>query len=67
VSPGGRIAQLLTGDDGQDLIEYALLASIIGIVGVLIFPSIATKMANAFASWGTGVNNIWIPNDPSGP
>ena len=62
---GGRIVQLFLGDDGQDLIEYGLLAAIIGIVGLLIFPTIAAKMANAFLSWGTGVNSIWIPNDPT--
>jgi Flp pilus assembly pilin Flp len=67
VRPIDPIVRLLVDDNGQDLVEYALLASIIAIVGVLIFPDIATKMANAFASWGTGVNNIWVPNPPSGP
>jgi Flp pilus assembly pilin Flp len=57
-------ARLLRDDDGQDLIEYALLATIIGIVGVLVWPSIVTKMGNGFRSWGTSVQSIWIPLDP---
>ena len=49
---------------GQDLVEYALLTSAIGVVGVAVFPSIQTRMNTLFANWGTQVRNIWIPNDP---
>jgi Flp pilus assembly pilin Flp len=59
--------QCVRDERGQDLIEYALLASMIGIVGVLIFPSIETKMAAAFSNWGTNVYNLWVPAPPAGP
>ena len=62
-----QLVRLWLDDRGQDLVEYALLASIIGIVGVLIFPNIQTKMAAAFNSWGTNVYNLWVPDDPAGP
>jgi len=49
---------------GQDLVEYALLTSAIGVVGVALFPSIRTRMSALFTSWGTQVHNLWIPNNP---
>lgn len=58
------LARLAREDDGQDLIEYALLSAVIAIVSVLVFPSIVTKMGNGFASWGASVQSIWVPNDP---
>jgi len=58
------LARLAREDDGQDLIEYALLSAAIAIVSVLVFPSIVTKMGNGFSSWGSAVQGLWIPNDP---
>jgi pilus assembly protein Flp/PilA len=56
--------RLLVDDRGQDLIEYALLAGIIGIAGALVLPQIAPKMGNAFSNWGGQVYNAWTPSDP---
>jgi Flp pilus assembly pilin Flp len=59
------IMRAVRDDEGQDLIEYALLALLIGLAGVLAFPIIRTRMGTAFSGWGSGVNAVWIPNDPS--
>jgi Flp pilus assembly pilin Flp len=61
---GRFLRRFLLDDSGQDLIEYGLLASIIGIAGALIFPSIKTAMNLRFGEWGTNVNNLWTPNNP---
>ena len=58
--------RLLVDDRGQDLIEYALLASIIGIAGVLVFPEMVERMENAYDTWTTGAYNDWCPDDPGG-
>jgi Flp pilus assembly pilin Flp len=58
------LVRLLAEEKGQDLVEYALLASIIGIAGLLVLPSIRTKMSAAFVGWGSGVSSIWIPENP---
>jgi len=58
-------SRFVFAEDGQDLIEYGLLAGIIGISAVLIMPAIQTKMGSAFGSWGTGVWNAWIPGPPA--
>ena len=52
------INRLLVEDDGQDLIEYALLGMLIGTVGILVWQSIGTGVANAYLSWDTGVQNL---------
>ena len=58
------LRRFLTDERGQDLVEYGLLAAIIGIAGSLILPQVAPKMDAAFRNWGTQVYNIWVPNDP---
>ena len=61
---GRLFRRFLLDDSGQDLIEYGLLASIIGIAGALIFPSIKTAMGLRFSEWGTQVNNLWASPSP---
>jgi pilus assembly protein Flp/PilA len=58
------IRRFLTDESGQDLIEYGLLAAVIGIAGYLVLPAIAPKMGNAFSQWGTQVYNAWVPPAP---
>jgi len=41
-------AQLLRDDDGQDLIEYALLAALISIVAVLVIMGLGHKLAGSY-------------------
>ena len=61
------LVQALWRDEGaQGLIEYGLLAAIIGIAGVLLFPTIAGKMATVYQGWGTSVQGLWEPNPPGG-
>ena len=61
---GRFLRRWLLDDSGQDLIEYGLLASIIAIAGVLVFPIIQTKMGQNFSAWGTNMNNLWAPKNP---
>ena len=61
----GRVLRcLLLDESGQDLIEYALLASIIAAAGVLLFPAIRAGMGVAFGQWGDAVYDLWAPKDP---
>ena len=56
--------QLVEAEDGQDLIEYALLTGIIAIVGILVFPTIQSKMADAYQDWNDNAQAIWRPPPP---
>jgi Flp pilus assembly pilin Flp len=58
------MAQLVWNEEGQDLIEYALLAAFIGLAGVGVFNVIAASMNASYSSWDTGINSLWQPGDP---
>jgi pilus assembly protein Flp/PilA len=49
------LADLIADDSGQDLIEYALFAALIGLASVTALQSVATKLNNAFLYLGNGV------------
>jgi len=61
------LKRLCKEDSGQDLIEYVLLTGIIAIAGVLVFPTIQSKMAAAYQNWNTGAQAIWDPPPPTPP
>ena len=52
---------------GQDIIEYALLAALIGTVGILAWQSIGIGVGNAYSGWDTGVQDLACPPDPGDP
>jgi Flp pilus assembly pilin Flp len=41
--------RFLTGEDGQDLIEYALLATVVSLAGMLGVQALSTAIANVFS------------------
>jgi Flp pilus assembly pilin Flp len=51
-------------ESGQDLIEYGLLASIIGITSLIAYTSIPDKMGTAFKGWSSDVYDLWQPCPP---
>ena len=44
---------LLNDESGQDLIEYALVAGLIGLGAVTAMSGLSTKISTAFTSIGT--------------
>jgi len=60
------LVRLWSEQDGQDLIEYALLTALIAVGGALVFPSIRTKMGAAYQSWLSGALDLWEPSLPTG-
>lgn len=63
---GLLLKRLVVDDDGQDVVEYGLLAAIIGIAGYLLFPQIENAMEAAYQSWGAESYDLWCPDDPGG-
>jgi Flp pilus assembly pilin Flp len=45
-------------DTGQDLIEYALLSSFIGLCALLAWLNIPPAIASAYGRWDTGVQTL---------
>jgi len=53
-------------DDGQDVIEYALLTAGIGIVSVATWPLIETGISSVYTALNTDTQNLWeVPNPGS--
>jgi pilus assembly protein Flp/PilA len=47
------MSALLNDESGQDLIEYALVAGLIGLGAVTAMSGLSTKIGTAFTSIGT--------------
>ena len=65
-----RFERFVIDDGGQDLVEYALLASIFTVTGLLAIQSIQSKMNALWSNWSSMLasdspKNLWIPKDPS--
>jgi Flp pilus assembly pilin Flp len=52
------ISRFVVEDDGQDIIEYALLTAFIGVVGILTWQNIGAGIANAYTGWDTGIQTL---------
>jgi pilus assembly protein Flp/PilA len=52
---GDRLKTVWTDESGQDLIEYALVAALVGLGSVTAMSSLASSITNAFTSMGTSL------------
>ena len=63
-----RLVTLVTAfvrdESGDDLVEYALLAALIGLVGVFAFNTVSGKMGNAYSGWNANAQSKWVPDAP---
>jgi pilus assembly protein Flp/PilA len=51
------LTNLLQDESGQDLIEYALVAGLIGLGAITAMSGLSTKIGTAFGSIGTSLTN----------
>jgi len=51
------LKNLISEESGQDLIEYALVAALVGLGSVASMQSLGNSIANAFAGVGTALTN----------
>lgn len=61
------VCELLTDDQGQDLIEYALLSAFIGLVSVVTWGLIAGQLGTGYSAFDTNTQAIWASPDPVTP
>ena len=59
------VLRLFRDEQGQDLIEYALLTAVIGFAGVAVFGIILGVISNTYGSQEAAVNDRWVPSDPA--
>ena len=58
------VRSVSSDDQGQDLLEYALLTGLIAVAAVLVFPTIQASMAEAYDGWNSNAQAIWEPPPP---
>ena len=51
------LKNLMTEESGQDLIEYALVAALVGLGSVAAMGSLANNISNTFNSIGNSLTN----------
>jgi hypothetical protein len=61
------LVRLIVEDLGQDLIEYGLLGTGIAVVGILAWEAIRSELGVKYAGWDSGVQDLWVPDDPITP
>jgi Flp pilus assembly pilin Flp len=69
IAGGNRIVrsllrQLVLGDRGQDLVEYALLAVFVALVGAAGWAAIENAIQNGYIAWDTAEQDLWEPPNP---
>jgi pilus assembly protein Flp/PilA len=52
-----RLAALMRDDSGQDLIEYALVAGLVGLGAIAAMTGFVNSIGNAFNSVGSSIAN----------
>ncbi len=60
------VHRFLSSDEGQDLVEYALLTAFIGLAGAAAATLILSALQTSYANWDTTNQNLWVPADPAG-
>jgi Flp pilus assembly pilin Flp len=63
------LSQLAADKSGQDLVEYGLLASFIGVAGYLILMALGVDILQTYNAWldpTTGTPSLWDPPAPAG-
>ncbi|KAA6459156.1 Flp family type IVb pilin [Acidobacteria bacterium AB60] len=51
-----KMQNLLSGDEGQDLVEYALVVALIALAATAGMKTLASDLSTAFSSIGTTIN-----------
>lgn len=59
-----RLIGFLREEEGQDLVEYGLLALFIGLAGIATWQAIVTGLGTSYAGYDSGVQGLWEPRDP---
>jgi len=52
------LTRVLGEDDGQDLIEYALLAAFVSIIAIAAITSIGSQVNSWYVGYGTKIDTI---------
>ena len=60
------VIDFVRDEAGQDIVEYALLTAVIGLVGIVTWQAITAGIGTAYQGWDTGTQDLWEPANPGG-
>ena len=55
-----RIRNMLAREEGQDLIEYAILLAILAVALIAVLPAISAWVTNQFNTLNTNLGNVTL-------
>ncbi len=58
------LRDLVVGEQGQDLVEYALLTAAIGLAGAATWPVIANGIGLTYQGLDAATQDLWEVPDP---
>ncbi len=56
--------ELLREEDGQDLVEYALLTLFVVLASIALWNTVATAVGTAYRGYDSNIQDLWSPCDP---
>ena len=59
------LADFLSDDRANDIVEYAMLAAFFGIVGYAAWTLLEDTMFTTYTSWDTAGQDLWEPPPPA--
>jgi Flp pilus assembly pilin Flp len=62
------LRRFVVDDQAQDLIEYALLCALIGIVGIIAWANVSAAIGTTYGAWDANAQAVSATTpDPIGP
>jgi len=58
------IACFVEDEQGQDLVEYAMLGAFVAIATILGLKAVEGVIGTRYGVWDTGEQNLWQPPNP---
>ncbi len=55
------VVRFVTEESGADLIEYALLAALVSLAGVLSLTNIGTSLSTLYGNINTKISGVTVP------
>ena len=55
----GFLRRVVAEEDGQDLVEYALLAALVALASAAAILAVQTRMQTTYVSWNTATQACW--------
>ena len=60
------VRRFIREDDGQDLVEYALMVALVALASAAALGGLQSALRDAYVSWDAGNQSLWEMPAPGG-